>query len=239
MSRWSWLLVLPLLVGACDDAPGHAATRPTSIAVTTMQLTPEDGPFSPEDLLQIAYRYHPQLEHMDIYHNEALFDRVYWATPEWRALDQALERGRAGRSRWKKLIAALDRALPDHEVRDGTKSYLPIPAYVLVIAPRDQGPYPEHRLVAMVSMLVPMTYLYEPVDRLETESLPPLRKEPSCEQTRTLARVFEREVAVHYPGYQRMSVATGATPVPGILVGSLWYGDAILAHALFDNADWW
>ena len=214
---------------ACDNSspqpPSRLGSHP---AGQLMKLTPANGPFTRDELLQIAYHYHPRMERLTFRTVVDLY-RYERATPEYQARDTAHDDAMADRGPWNQVVDALAGALPDKSVHDATVAHVLEPAYVVEVAIDTQ---PARRVVGMVSALAPIFIVYESVagkSRVISSSFSP--------DSAAIAQHVEREILARFP-YHRLDPQLGTSIVPGIQVGNLQFGETTLIDALFTQA-WW
>ncbi len=208
-----------------------------------MLLTPDDGPFTANELIEIAYHYYPRLQHRR-FDTADEDDYAHMATPQYHALSAAHKQGVARLGEWKRLVDALEDEWPDHLVKDMTAPYSLEPAYVVMVGvpewPQAEPGFPEPRIMAMVSMLAPVYYIYEsrenPIEATTVRDSVIVRHTFSPAAIPMVNRI-EREIATRY-GYHRIDSETGDTIVHGILAGNLTYGEVTLVDALLSDS-WW
>lgn len=238
--------------GGCSDS-GCASEHSRTWLYTgeTMELKPEDGPFTASQLLQVAYQYHPMTEAVRL---ETLEERDEYmrSTPQWQALKAAHAAGIANRGPWRALVRRIADAYPGHYVLDTTKSYALQPSYGLEIgaspsASRDErgaadgqsgSIHPTRHARAMVSFLAPVYCILELDKRPDEDSNNPSPVQtPMSREVAPIVADVEREILTLFPGYHRIDETLGMTIAHRIVVGSGWYGDTTLIDALFAT-DW-
>ena len=216
LSTMCVLVVGSVVTGACDNS-----SRTPPRADPPMKPTPADGPFTTAQLLDIAYDYHPRMEHLKF--ESSQHRRSYEArTPEWRARLAAHEQAMAERGPWRDLVRELDAALPDHDIIDRTPWHKIEPAYVVEIAAKEQF---DSEVRGMVSALAPVYFIFETTNLRQP-------RDPCSPAAEPVIAALERAILDRYP-YHRVDVQTGLTPVPGIAAGNQWYGTTTLIDALF------
>ncbi len=189
-------------------------------------LSPEDGPFTTEQLIELAHYYHPRLEHMAFKDSDE-YSRLKAATPQRKALDIAHKRLMANRAPWKDLVATLEEALPGYRVIDGTRSYIRGAAFLVGVTAREDDGYFEEdrRVVGIVSGVAPIFFIYEAIDFRTL-------RYPISDRSMPMAAMIEREIRARFP-YHRIEHETAMTIVPDIECGNSWYGETSVLDALF------
>ncbi len=133
--------------------PGHGGNRHV-VDPSVRQLTTEE-------LITIAYRYHPQLGDSDDYTIEA-WDEAFWKSPEQVALSLVQYRGYARLSVWQELCNAVARSIPSGFIVADRTYPRYYPTYVIVVdAPMEPGSNVEKTLLVHLSYLIPYYFYYE------------------------------------------------------------------------------
>lgn len=166
------------------------------------------------------------------------------ATPQYRALKTAHERGMANLGTWTQLVETLKSEWQGHFVKDMTRPYLLEPGYVLMIGtgewPQAEAAFPEPRLIAIVSMLAPIFYIYESrtnPGEAQTNRDSVITRHDFSPDAAPIVASIERAIVKRF-GYHRVDGKTGETIVPGIAVGHVTYGQVTVVDALLNNY-WW
>lgn len=226
---WLRIVGISCAVVACDSSSSPTVSRLGSHpAGQPMKLAPSDGPFTRAELFEIAYHYHPRMERLTFRSDDDLY-RYERTTPEYRARDAAHDQAMAAREPWNEVVLALSSAWPETSVADTTVPHLLEPAFVVEVTVDAQ---PSRRIVGMVSALAPIYIVYESV-----AGQPRVLRSSVNSSVASIAQRMEREILARFP-YHRLESQLGMMIVPGIQIGNLQYGEAMLMDALFTPA-WW
>lgn len=230
------LAVLLPCLGTCDSPSAHAASRAVQFTASEpVMLNPQDGPFSADKLIQVAYQYYSRVPLSPRYTKEER--ERYLTSPERLALIATHEEAMTNRSEWLALLKTVTEARPGYDIEDESCSYLLEPAYVAVVSGPERPGEPRRRMVAMVSVLAPLYVFYETSDDSSNpDGLPVARYDISAEFA-PVVDIIEREIGQRF-GYHRIDRDIAETPIPDIMTNGRWYGEVTLVDALFSDYRW-
>ena len=185
-----------------------------------------------EELIAIAHRYYPPIDPQQD-------QEAYFASPEWQRYCDLWERVMRLEEmpRWGEFCDALEKVLPDCKLwdtsvprRDGCRSLR------VIIVPPDTPPgQPEYiEVVAQVSFLAPVYFLYEAYSRRKTDGkyTPSEIRYQFSERTAPHARVLAEHIE-RYFGCRPLPDEIGRTPVPDIrALGNVPLGQQTLFELL-------
>ncbi len=192
--------------------PGHGGNRYVK--------DPTVRPLTTDELMTIAYRYHPQLGNPDNYSIEA-FDDAFWNSPEQKALSRVQYEGYQRLVLWQELRDSVARSVPPGYIVAERTYPRYFPTYLIVVdAPREPGSNEDRFLLIYLSYLVPY-YFYCELHSRRVHGL--IRRDPLLYEVtpvfEEVLAVVEREIAVRY-GYWRMAPDIAAIEVPGIHINA-------------------
>ncbi len=188
---------------------------------------------TPEELIEIAYRYFPAGMSED--------DPRFLTSPEQQRLAAARRAADEDRGTWDAILASL-RALLQSSIVDDWSFVIKAghdACYTARIMPPDVASSSKHDdVVVMVSFVAPIYFIYSSINRRVSGGRSPRILLPSWTRRTHEKYAKAEEIVRNATGYSRPAASTLFRILPDIDYGNRWFGRVRLVDCLFSAHRW-